>query len=214
MAESTVWKNVGVGIQSAIGSALTISAITKASPGVVSSTAHGLTNTDYVYLAVQGMRQVNQKVVRVAGVTADTFQLEGVDTTEYDTFVSGTAKEITFGTSISSATTVSASGGDFDMIDTTTIHDGQKSEVPGLPSAISYQMDHKWDPTDAGQIAMKVASDIQAIRALKFTFGAGGKILVFAGYVGFSGAPGGSAQQLVTCRSVVTTLGTTTYYAS
>lgn len=201
-------------MESAIGTAISISGVTKANPGVATSVAHGLTDGKYIYLEVQGMRQINQRVVRVANAAADTFELEGIDSTDYDTFVSGTAKELTFGNSISSATTVSASGGEFDMIDTTTIHDSQKSEVPGLPSAISYEMDHKWDYADAGQIAMKAASDIQAIRAFKFQFGTGGKILVFAGYVGFTGAPGGSAQALVTCRSVVTTLGTATYYAS
>lgn len=214
MADSTVWKNVAVNMQSVIGSALTISAITKANPAVASSTGHGLSDGDYVLLKTQGMRQVNQRVVRVDNKTVDTFELEGINSTDFDAFVSGTAEKITFGTSISSATTVSASGGEFDMIDTTTIHDSQKSEVPGLPSAISYEMDHKWDSADAGQIAMKAASDIQATRAFKFQFGTGGKILVFAGYVGFTGAPGGSAQALVTCRSVVTTLGTATYYAS
>jgi len=213
MAEDTVWKNVAVSIGS-LGTALTITAITKASPGVATSVGHGLSNGDYVYLATQGMRQVNQKVVRVAGVAADTFQLEGVDTTDYDTFVSGTAKEVTYSTSMSSAISVDAAGGEFDMIPTTTIHAAQKSEVPGLPSAISYNMDHKWDPTDVAQATMKAASDIQAIKGFKFQFGSGGKILVLAGYIGFSNAPGGSAQQLVTCRSVITTLGTTTFYAS
>lgn len=201
-------------MQSVIGTAITITAVSKANPAVASSVAHGLANGDFIYLEAQGMRQINQRVVRVSAVAADVFTLEGVDSTDYDTFTSGTAKELTFGHSISSATTVSASGGEFDMIDTTTIHDSQKSEVPGLPSAISYEMDHKWDSADSGQIAMKAASDVQGVRAFKFQFGTGGKILVFAGYVGFTGAPGGSAQALVTCRSVVTTLGTATYYAS
>lgn len=214
MATVTKWSNVAVAMQSALAAADTITAITKASPGVATSTAHGLANGDYVYLAINGMHQLNDRVVRVANVAANTFELEGIDTTSFDTFTSGTAEAVTFGTSVTTATTVSSDGGGFDFIDTTTIHVNSRSQVPGLPNAVTYSMDHLWDPADAGQIAMKSASDAQARRAFKFTFGTGGKIMVFAGYVGFNGAPGGSAQDKVTTPSVITSNGTATYYAS
>lgn len=214
MADAIVWKNVAVTMQSAIASAKTISAITKASPGVATSTAHGYSNGDYVYLDVNGMHQLNEKVVRVANVTTDTFEIEGVDTTSFDTFTSGTAKEITYGTSVVTALTISASGGDFDFIDITTIHDAIKKQMPGMPNAISFEMDHIWDPADAGQIAMKAASDIQERRAVKFTFGTGGKVLVFSGYVGCTGLPGGQAQDKVTTKATFTMNGTPTYYSS
>ena len=160
------------------------------------------------------MHQLNEKVARVIQLTADTFSLEGVNTTLLDDFTSGTAQEITFGTTITTATSISASGGDFDFIDTTTIHDNVRKQIPGLPGAISYSMDHIWDATDAGLLAMKAASDIQAKRAFKFQFGAGGKILYFAGYVGCSLLPAGQAQNLVTASAVITMNGTPTYYAS
>lgn len=214
MATAIVWKNVAVSMQSAIAATKTISAITKANPGVVSATAHGYSDGDLVYLEAQGMHQLNERVVRVANKTTDTFELEGINTTSFDTFSSGTAQVLTFGTTISTAIDVSASGGEFDMIDITTIHDAVKREMPGLPSAISFQMNHIWDPADAGQIAMKAASDIQGKRAFKFQFGTGGKLIYFSGYVGFVGLPGGSAQDKVTTSSVVTMNGTPTYYTS
>lgn len=214
MADPIVWKNVAVNMQSAIAAAKSITGITKASPGVVTSTAHGYSNGDIVFLLVEGMRQLNEKVVRVANVATDTFELEGVDTTDFDTFSSGTAEAVTLATSITSATTVSASGGDFDFIDTTTIHDNTKKQIPGLPSAISYQMEHIWDSSDAGQVAMKAASDAQARRVFKFQFGTGGKIMYFAGYVGFAGLPGGQAQDKVTTQAVITSNGNPTYYSS
>lgn len=201
-------------MQSAIAAAKTITAITKANPGVVSSTAHGYSNGDIVALTCVGMHQLNEKVARVSSQTTDTFALEGIDTTDFDTFTSGTSEKVTLGTSITSATNISASGGEFDFIDTTTIHMNVKTQIPGLPSAISYQMDHIWDSTDAGFIAMKAASDIQAKRVVKFQFGSGGKILLFMGYVGFSGLPGGQAQGIVNSKGVFTMNGTPTYYAS
>ena len=214
MATVTNWSNVAVAMQSALAAADTITGITKASPGVVTATSHGLSNGDYVFLSVSGMHQLNDRVVRVAGVTTNTFELEGVDTTAFDTFSSGTAEAITFGTSITTAASISSSGGGFDFIDTTTIHDNVKSQTPGLPASLTYTMEHIWDPANAGQIAMKSASDAQAKRAFKFTFGTGGKIAVFAGYVGFDGAPGGTAQDKVMTSAVITAQGKPTYYAS
>lgn len=216
----TKWSNVAIAMQSALAAAKTLTAITKASPGVVSSTAHGYSNGDYVYLDVQGMWQLHGRVFRVASVATDTFQLEdvsggtGLSTAAFDTFTSGYAYKITFGTSITTATSMNVTGGDYSMIDTTTIHGNQKSEVPGLPNSLSMTFDNLWDPTDAGQAAMKSASDAQAIRAFKFTFGTGGKIMVFAGYVGFAGAPAGSAQDKVTSQAVITAHGTPTYYSA
>lgn len=216
----TKWSNVAIAMQSALAAAKTITAITKASPGVVSSTAHGYSNGDYVYLTINGMWQLHGRVFRVASVATDTFQLEdvsggtGISTASFDTFTSGTAEKITFGNSITTATSMNVSGGDYDMIDVTTIHANQKSQIPGLPNAISFSFDNLWDPTDAGQSAMKAASDAQAVRAFKFTFGTGGKIMVFAGYVGFAGAPAGQAQDKVTTQAIITAYGNPNYYAS
>ena len=214
MPTPTVWKNVAVAMQSALAAAKTITAITKASPGVATSTAHVYSNGDVVFLTVSGMYQLDDKPVRVANVTADTFELEGIDTTLFDTFSSGTAEKVTLGTSITTATTVSSSGGNFDFIESTTIHANAKSQLPGLPEATTFTMDHIWDVTDTGLLALKTASDNQAKRVFQFTFGTGGKKMLFAGYVGCSLLPGGSAQQMVTTQSVITMNGTPTYYGS
>lgn len=215
MASARKWSQVAVAMQSALGASLTINSLTKAVGGVViTSSAHGLSNGDFVVLAVQGMWQVNDRVFRVSSASGSVFTLEGEDTTNYDTFSSGTAQKITFGTSVTSATTLTSSGGNFAMIDTTTIHMNQKSQIPGLPDAATFDMDNIWDVSDAGLIAMKAAYDAQAKRAFKFTFGTGGQIMVFTGYVGANLLPGGSAQQLVTTKAVITMSGSPTYFAS
>jgi hypothetical protein len=215
MASARKWSQVAVAMQSALGASLTINSLTKAVGGVVTtSSPHGLSNGDFVVLAVQGMWQVNDRVFRVSSASGSVFTLEGEDTTNYDTFSSGTAQKITFGTSVTSATTLTSSGGNFAMIDTTTIHMNQKSQIPGLPDAATFDMDNIWDVSDAGLIAMKAAYDAQAKRAFKFTFGTGGQIMVFTGYVGANLLPGGSAQQLVTTKAVITMSGSPTYFAS
>lgn len=207
------WANVQVSIQSALGTAKTISGISKASTGVATSTAHGFANGDYVLLSVQGMWQVDNRVFRAANVTANTFELEGENTLLYDTFSSGSAQVITFGTTMTTATGLTASGGDFDFIDITTIHDNVKKQIPGLASAATYSFENLWDPSDSALIAMKSASDNQAQRCIRFTFSGSQKVL-FNGYIGATLLPAGSAQDKVVTQSVVTMFGRPTIYAS
>jgi len=214
MAQARKWSNVAVAMQSAIATAKTITGITKASPGVVTSTAHGFSNGNILYLVIDGMSQLNGRVVRVAGVTTDTFQLEGIDTTNFDTFSSGTCAVVTLGTSITTATNITASGGEFDFVDTTTIHQSVRTQIPGVAAAANYEMENIWDVSDAGLLAMKSAYDSQAIRAFSFTFGVGGQKMYFAGYVGASLLPGGQAQGLVTTPTTITMFGSPTYYTS
>lgn len=208
-----VWSNVQVAMQSALGAAKTISAITKANPAVCTSTAHGFANGDIVILAVQGMWQLDTRTVRVANVTSNTFELEGVDSTNFDTFSSGSAQAITFGTTFSTIGDLSTSGGDFEMIDVTTIHDNVKKTIPGSASQIEVSGNMNWDPSDAGQIALKSASDARSLRAFRITFSDGAK-WYFTGYPGYSGTPSGSAQQKVTSPFKVSSFGRPSFYAS
>lgn len=214
MATVRKWANVAVAMQSALAAAKTITAITKANPAVISSTSHGYANGNYVLLSIQGMYQMDNKVVRVANQTANTFEAEGVDSTLFDTFSTGSAYLITFGTTLSSATSMAATGGDFDFIDTTTIHQNVKTQIPGLANPLNYTFDNLWDITDAAQLAMKAATDAQSTRCFRFTFGTGGPIMLFSGYVGYTGAPTGNAQDKVTASAVITAFGTPTYYSS
>jgi hypothetical protein len=219
MATVSKWSGVAVAMQSALGADKTITAIAVGATATVTAT-HDFSAGDYVVFDVLGMHQINGRVFRVLSVsTTVSFVIEGtggasLDTSAFDAFTSGTVNKITFGTSITTATSMSASGGDFDFIDVTTIHENIKSQIPGTANPLSYSFDNNWDSTDAGQIAMKVASDAQAQRAMKFTFGTGGPIMVFSGYVGFTGAPTGSSQDKVVSPAVITAFGTPTYYAS
>lgn len=213
MANVTKWSNVAVAVQSALATAKTITGITKANPGVATSTAHGYTTGDYVTLTVQGMSQLDGRVARVIVLTVDTFSLEGIDTTLFDTFTGGTAAKITFGTTLATATGINASGGDFSFIDTTTIHSNVKTQIPGIANPATFTFESIWDVADAGLAAFKAASDAQAQLAVRITFANGQKI-VFTGYIGASLLPTGGAQDVVKTSAVITMYGKPSVYAS
>lgn len=215
MANITIWKGVQVAMQSAVEpTPKTVTGITKANPGVAAVAAHGYTNGDYLrFKNMQGMYQVNNRVLRVAGSTAGNFNLDGEDTTLYDTFISGQVEKLTFGTVFSTLLDCSVAGGDFPEIDTTTIHDVQKSSVPGLPSALVITSNSIWDVSDVTLKAAKAASDAQALRAFLLTFQNGQKFVI-NGYIGCTLSPAGSAQDKVTTQIKITGVGASTTYAS
>ena len=210
-----VWSGVAIAVQSALATALTVTGITKANPAVVSYTGTDPSNGDYALLKIQGMHQLDYRVVRVANVNGagNTFECEGVDSSAYDTFSSGTAEVITFGTTLSIVGSLTSSGGDQNMIDVTTVHDTVNKVRPGNANPIIINMTCDWDPSDAGLIALKAASDAQSIRCIRVTFPDGAKVL-FAGYIGATAFPTGSAQQRVETPVTISAYGRTTAYAT
>lgn len=207
------WSGVQVAIQSALAAADTVSGVTKADPGVVTATSHGISDGTFVKMTASGMHQIDGRVFRVDNGATNTFELEGENTTSYDTFTSGTAEAITFGITMTTATGLQASGGDFDFIDVTTIHDNVRKQVPGVASAGVYTFECLWDPADAALAALKAASDNQSQRCVKFTF-ASGAIVTFNGYVGCTLLPTGNAQDKVVTQVTITMFGRPTIYSA
>lgn len=211
--EVNVWSKVGVTVQTALAAAKTITAITKADPGVVTSTAHGYVDGDIVLLKLSGMIEANHMVVRVDNKTTDTFEMEGIDTTLFNTFVSGTAEKLTFGAAAATFTDVSPSGGEAKSIDITTIHDDTDREIPGNLSAISYSMGSLWVPDDAALVELKAAGAVKGERCLELEFATGAKVY-FNSYPSASLAPGGSKGEAVTTPISFKLRGPITAYAS
>lgn len=213
MAQINVWSKVSVAVQTALAAAKTISAISRASPAVVTSAAHGYANGQEVKLTVSGMIELNNTVVKVANVAAGTYELEGIDSTLFNTFASGSAQLVTFGAAAATFQDVSSSGGEAASIATTTIHDDTDKEIPGTKSALSYSFGSLWDPTDPALIELKKADNVKGTRAIKLTFATGAKVL-FDCYPSVSMAPGGSTGQAVTTPVNFKLTGAINAYAS
>jgi len=88
-------------LQVLASSAKTITAITKANPGVLTSNSHGFSNGDEIFIdSVGGMTELNTRNYKVANVTTNTFTLTdlfgvAVNTTNFTTYTSGgTATEL------------------------------------------------------------------------------------------------------------------------
>lgn len=207
------WSGVAISMQSVLGTAKTITAISKGSTCTVTAT-HDYIAGDYVVLWVAGMTELDSRAFRVLSVsTTVSYVLEGVDSTLFGTFTGGTSQKITFGTSLQTVTNLNTTGGDYSMLDITTVHDKIKKSMPGIPTALEMAFDNIWDAADAGLLAMKVASDAQAERAFLFTFASGAKMCL-NGFVAATMLPTGTAQNEVKTSSKVYAQGLPCYFSS
>jgi len=207
-------------MESAIATAVTITAITKAAPGVISATGHTFANGDIVLLDVQGMVELNGRLFKVVNVVASTsFQVAGIDgttgidTTLYSTFSSGTAKKVTLGTSITGVQDFSFSGGDIKTVDTTTVNDLVDTQIVVGAAAQSADLTMQWDPSAAAQQAMITAFQTRSNKGFKVMWPDGAFVLWY-GTVGYTGAPGGGKQGVTTSPAKITMLGGLTVCAS
>lgn len=199
MATGLFWSNVGVDVQTALSSAITITAISKANPAVVSySGGTDPSNGDYIVLSVNGMHQANDRILRVANVNAagNTLELEGVDATGYDTFSSGSFQIVTFGASMTTVQGINVSGGDPEFSDITTVHDNVRKRVPTVVSPLQFSMDCRYDLSDAAYLELNRAYQAKTTRAIRLRFANGYKMLL-TGYVAAAGVPTGQAQGVV-----------------
>ena len=214
----TIHKNAGLkmAMESAIGTAKTITAATNAAPGVFTSVAHGYLDGDVILLKTMGMNEVNFRVFVVTAKATDTFQLEdpagtgSISTSAYGVFTSGTAEKLTLGTTLSGVQDFSAEGGDIKFVDITTVHDlNDMQDVVGS-SAMSYKLTMQWDPADSAQMAMRTAFETQAAKGFKFTW-PNGRFMLFYGSVGYSGMPGGGKQGVTTAAAAISMKGAPTF---
>lgn len=210
------WSNVGVDVQTALGAAIPISAITKASTAVCTYTgATAPTVGDYVVMSANGMFEVNNRIFRVANVLTGpkTFELEGEDSTTYTTFTSGSIQVVTFGASMTTAQTINVSGGEPEFADVTTIHDNIRKRTPTIVSPLSFGIDAIFDLTDPAYIELNKAYKQKTMRAVRLRFGTGAK-MVLTGYASASGVPTGQAQGVVQTKISIEAQNMPTIFAS
>lgn len=143
MTEIVKGRNVKVEIASAFATAVVVTAISQDSPGVATATALGLANGVVGYFSgVEGMVQLEGQACRVANQATNTFELQGLNTTNFSAFT-GSADFITASAwqTLSEATSYQINGGAAEKLDVTTLLDVVKKEENGLLAAQSLQID-------------------------------------------------------------------------
>lgn len=143
MSNFVVGRNVKVEIASTYGTALPVTAISKADPAVATSNGHALAAKAAGYLTgLTGMVELDGQACRVKSPATNTFQLEGIDTTSSTDF-SGTVTfvPVTAWTTLAASTSYSIPNASADKQDVTTLNDVIKKEENGLLAAQAVSID-------------------------------------------------------------------------
>jgi len=172
---------------STLPAAKVITGITAASPGVFTSTAHGLSNGDPVYIdGVVGMTQVNGIWGVATAVAANTFQLTIapntlLNTTGYTAYGSGgTAQGYTMLT-FCEAKSINFTGGTVDQTETTGMCDLAKTYEAGLSDSGSMTVSSNKLAQGATQIALRTHKSNGTKFPVKIAFpnsGTNGSVIV------------------------------------
>lgn len=134
-------RNCRVEIAATYSTAKTVTAVTKAVPPVVTSTAHGLAEGTIGYFdTAAGMDELLGQAVSVDATAANTFNAEGLDSTSFGTLTSGTVTPVATWLTLSSATSYEIPEGAPDELDATTLLDRIKQTETGLMAAQNVQI--------------------------------------------------------------------------
>lgn len=182
-----------VSIATTYGSALTVSAITNANPGVATSTAHGLTNGDILEIT-SGWLGIDARPVRVSGSVTNSFNLEGIDTTSTVTFPAGagtgSVRKVATWTQLSQVMEPATSGGEQRFTNWNYLEDGNASErsKPTNRSAKILTLKLADDPSLAWNSVLAAADLAGTPRIIRIAL-PNGSYLYYNSYIGFDPEP-------------------------
>jgi hypothetical protein len=175
-------RNVKIEIAATYGAAKTVTAVTQASPGVATSTAHGLANDTVGYFTnVSGMAQLDGQACRVKNQAANTFELQGLNTTNYSVFTSGSFVPVLTWQTLSEATSYDLGGGAGEKLDVTRLIDIVKQEEQGLLPVSNCSCGViAQDTPSAAMLLVEAAVQAQVPVLVRITLG-NGAVRVFRG---------------------------------
>lgn len=197
-------------------SAKTLSAMSNASPTVATSVAHGYIDNDELLLT-SGWEDATDTVYKADQLTADTFSLLGLDTTDTGFYSSGggansTAQKISGWTEIPQVLTISTSGGDPRFTTISPLARRNSINVPtGFnPTSITLTLGH--DAANANYQTMLGISRALKKVAFKMVL-SGGSTTYGYGYMAVSEAPSLNVNQANQVTAALTLLGRAMSYA-
>lgn len=124
--------------------------ISNANPAVVTSTAHGLEDGDIILFEGLGWTKLNNRTFRVKNVDVNTYELEGVDTTDKTKFPAGagvgSAKAVAAWVQIPQVLTVDYTGGEQQFYTFQFLEDDDERQLPTNKSASSLTINVADDP--------------------------------------------------------------------
>jgi len=197
-------------------SAITVTGITNANPGVATATAHGLANGDPLEVT-SGWSALNDRVVRAASQATNTFALEGIDTSSTTVYPAsggaGSVRKVTAWTDITQVLESTANGGDMQFTTYSFYENDFEVQIPTQFSPQSLNLQIADDPSLPGYIALKAANEARAQRAVRMTMPSG-SVFYMKAYISFNETPIMTKNQVMAVRATFSLMSRLVRYAS
>ncbi len=194
--------------------AKTISALTNANPAVATSTAHGYATGDEILLT-SGWEDATDTVFRVTVIDANSFSIQGLDSSNTSFYPVGTgvgtAQKLSGWTVIPQVLTISGSGGDARFTDVNLLSRRNGIKVPTGFNATSITLSLAHDAAQAGYITMLGISRNLSKVAFKQVI-SGGSVTYGYGYMSVSEMPKLNSNSVNTVDAAITVLGRSLSY--
>ena len=146
-----------------------ITAITNVNNPVATAVAHGLANGDFIEVT-SGWGGVNGRVFKVENITADTFKIMGVDTSDLTKFPAtagiGSFRKVSTQAKILQVLEFSTSGGEQQFANFSYLEEDFERQLPTITSAQAITIAIADDPSLPGYQSLKAASDARTPTAL------------------------------------------------
>lgn len=203
-----------IDLASSYSAVVNITAISNANPAVATAAGHGFVEGDIV-LITSGWSRINNRAFRVGDVTTDTFELEGVNSTNTTFYPAGggvgTAKSAETYVSINQVTAVEFSGGDINFLDVQFLESDTQVQLPTVKSAISMTLTVADDPDQPYVPVVENYDETREIQILRLNL-VNGNTILYTAIVTASNTPTVTINELLTRTISLAVQGTPTRF--
>lgn len=198
------------------GTDVTVTAITNAKPAVATATAHGLAEGDIIHLTT-GWLKLTGRGFRVGAVTADTFEIEGTDTTSTQRYPlgtsAGTAKKVASWVTISQITEATSSGGEQQFYTFGYLSEDEDRQLPTTRSPSTLTLTVADDPSQQFVPVLEAADEVREERLQRLNL-VNGDIIIYNSIASITNTPSLTRNQLMVRTITLAQQGRTTRYTS
>jgi hypothetical protein len=193
-----------------------LTAVSNASPAVVTSVGHGYVDGDLVMIQ-SGWEDIQDSVVKVNQTTADAWEMVDINTSSTTLFSpgagTGTASKISGWVTIPQVLTISTAGGDPEYTDVHPLSKRQAFSIPVGFNAAKIELTLGHDASNANYKTMLGLSRAGTKVAFRMLLSGGEQSLGY-GYIAVAEVPNLTARQVNTVKCSITFLGRTVSYDS
>ena len=187
-------------IASVFSAAVLATAISNAQPAVVQAAGHDLEDGDII-VVTSGWTRLNDRVARVDAALADSFALEGIDTTKTNVYTAGagvgSVRTVSAWAQIAQITEVATSGGDQQFTTFGFLEDDDDRQLPTTKSPISMTITVADDPLLPYVPICESADEDKESRVVRLKLPNGSEIYYNA-YVSITSTPSLSRNSIMT----------------